>query len=652
MFCNREATGNHMQKRISVWFMAVTYMLCFLFSVGCDKDGNAEKEMRYTDIVLAQNGGSDYAVVLQDGAEPVLERMADEVVEYLERSTGARLPLMTDTEANGRDKVIAIGETSYFLASNIALDEKELTMDGFRIVRKGNNVILAGLQGYSSGYACLEFLAQQIGYEPYAADAIAYRKHDVLRLIDFDYKGIPAFETRMMDGLPATDMATAYRLRLNVVFNHPGGDAYGEAKDIWAGSIGHNSRELIENWTPHTDMFGLSVAEQISLRIQLLANNTTQLCYSVPNTEKAYAAAIADILTKNPSYKYVNISQEDGKDLCKCAQCTAACNTYTSAGYWIRILNKIIALTETWCAAQSPKLDVLYTTYLYNYTFMPAPVREENGRRVPIDSTCVPHEKLHGRIVRGHCMAHELTDPNCEINALDMETLKDWSALGVKMQTWWYIADYTNYIPFINDMHGMKDLYDTYRKFGANDVFAEYISGSNLTMFGYLRMYLHAKLMWNPDLELQPLIDGFFENYYGAAAEEMHRLLDLYQTHVAVSTATDKAFCARVASLRYTSAHWPKNVLEKAAEILGRAAKKAQTTEDPRARAAYVEHIRAELLCVRIMQLLFYEEYGYDVARKADLFDTVQSETQALNVIRFSEGSYMSQWLETIRATL
>ena len=73
MFCNREATGNHMQKRISVWFMAVTYMLCFLFSVGCDKDGNAEKEMRYTDIVLAQNGGSDYAVVLQDGAEPLAQ---------------------------------------------------------------------------------------------------------------------------------------------------------------------------------------------------------------------------------------------------------------------------------------------------------------------------------------------------------------------------------------------------------------------------------------------------------------------------------------------------------------------------------------------------------------------------------------------------
>ena len=82
-----------------------------------------------------------------------------------------------------------------------------------------------------------------------------------------------------------------------------------------------------------------------------------------------------------------------------------------------------------------------------------------------------------------------------------------------------------------NDFDHMKTSYQFFKQMGAIDVFTEMNSGGSITMFGWLRMYLRGKLLWNPDQNLAALIDNFFGCFYKDIAPIMRQVFDLYRTH-------------------------------------------------------------------------------------------------------------------------
>ena len=213
-------------------------------------------EIADTDITLSQNGVSPYKIVVAKDASVSEGYSASTLQKYLELSTGAYIPVVTDaeTELIKDGYVLSVGRNQLFRDSGISVSESEVSRDGYKIVRKDNAVYICGGGDVGTTFGVYEFLKYQIGFEPYTKDEIYYEKKETVKLKDFAYTDAPDFDFRMVD---LYDKETAFLLR---VVNTD----QTNAKYAYAGS---------KDWTPgafHTIRLVLPESEYASAHIKLL----------------------------------------------------------------------------------------------------------------------------------------------------------------------------------------------------------------------------------------------------------------------------------------------------------------------------------------------------------------------------------------------
>jgi len=106
---------------------------------------------------------------------------------------------------------------------------------------------------------------------------------------------------------------------------------------------------------------------------------------------------------------------------------------------------------------------------------------------------------------------------------------------------WDYTTDFKNYIqPHPN----LRVLGPNVKFFVANNVRGLFEQGAYNTIgaeMAELRAWVLAKLLWNPKLDADKLIDEFLAGYYGPAAEHIAAYLKV--THDAVEAAGDHLGC-------------------------------------------------------------------------------------------------------------
>ena len=130
-----------------------------------------------------------------------------------------------------------------------------------------------------------------------------------------------------------------------------------------------------------------------------------------------------------------------------------------------------------------------------------------------------------------------------------LEKLQDWAKITDNFTVWGYSAEYGHYLPFFDNFSFMQSEIKTYVELlNCQNLFMEYISGSNMTSFDYLHCYLFGKLCWNPDIDMEATINEFFKGYYGEVATEMRDIFDTYRNHVAkvdaANSTPDKCYNA------------------------------------------------------------------------------------------------------------
>jgi hypothetical protein len=104
--------------------------------------------------------------------------------------------------------------------------------------------------------------------------------------------------------------------------------------------------------------------------------------------------------------------------------------------------------------------------------------------------------------------------------------LKEWGMLTDNIILWDYVIQFSNLLaPFPN----LRTLQSNVRYFRDNNVKAVFEQG-NREMggeFAELRGYLLAKLLWDPDLNVDELIDDFLKGYYGKSGKIIREYIDL-----------------------------------------------------------------------------------------------------------------------------
>ena len=478
--------------------------------------------IRAGDLVLAERGGpARYAIVVSAQASACERYAAEELRDFLAKVTGVTLPVETDAKPLPR-KAIVVGETRF--GASLGLPENlaaELGEDGFRLLARGERLVIFGSRRRGVLYGVYEVLERFAGCRWYSSwHSVIPSKRRVSVPTDLDDTQIPAFAMRepfWYDLMRNHEFSA--RLRVN------GGSLsaakYGGNSFRFGGGLGncHTFNKLLppdEFFDAHPEYFSYENGRRVK--------HPSQPCLTNPDVLRIVTERVLERIRKDPGAKFYGVSQNDWWHYCQCENCKAVdAEEESHAGTVIRFVNAVAEAVEK----EFP--DVLIETLAYQYTRKPPKITRLRRNVVPCLCTI-------------ECdFARPFDESPYAENAAFCRDIDGWSRQASELYVWDYTTDFSNYaLPFANVLTlqgNLKFLRD--RK--VREVFAQGDYQGRHGDFAELKGWLLAKWMWDPDRPAEPLLRDFFDGYYGKGAPYVRRYFDeLHRVQRDYSSATNR----------------------------------------------------------------------------------------------------------------
>lgn len=464
---------------------------------------------------VIKDGKLRYRIVRSAQALPAEITAAERLSKYFELITGNPVETVTDeTPAKGRE--IVLGLTGRDIPSVKAVRDT-LGGEGYAILKKGKRIFVTGsCENYGRGtlYGAFELL-RLMGCEFYATDTETVPSLNDLVLKKVNKVEKPAFEYRDVYWSAVWDKEISVKL-------HRNGNLAGQLPTEWgngvfyAGQFVHTFSKLVppeEYFEEHPEYFseidGVRTARHLY----------SQLCVTNEDVFNITLAKVRQWLDENPDAKIVSVSQNDSfviGSYCTCPECQAIIDEEGSPmGPLLRFVNRI---------ADSVKVtrpDVAVDVLAYQYSITPP-------------KHTVPRDNVIVRYCTGGCNGHSIEE--CPNNVHAREHIERWGQICDRIYIWDYTTNFAQYLcPFPN-FYTLKDNINFFKNNGVKGVFEQGMyQGGVSGEFGEMRAYVLARLLWNPDLDTDELIDGFMGAYYGAAAPKVRDYFDYIHKVIADS---------------------------------------------------------------------------------------------------------------------
>ena len=459
-------------------------------------------------LTLAEEGQSAYRIVTPAAAIPAERYAAQELQAYLEKITGARLPIVTDAEP-AVSREIVLGDNARLRQVEPAIDFKGLGQDGFTLRAVGERLLIAGGRPRGTLYGVYALLEDKLGVRWFAPDVEVTPRTNRLELPSLNETQVPALEYREVfwsEVLQHPDFAARHRLNGN---HYPLTEKHGGRFAVYFPFV-HSLDSLIppELFKEHPDYFPLIDGQR--------KNGYVQRCLSNPEVLKLAKARVRQWIKEHPEATIISVSQNDTANWCQCDQCKALDEREGSpAASLLRFVNAIAEDLE----ADYPNVRI--DTLAYQYT-----------RKPP--KTLRPRPNVIIRLCSIECcFAHPLAAcPSAENRAFRDDILA-WQPVAPLLYVWDYTPNFANYEqPFPN----FDALQPNVRFFVQHSVKGLFEQG-NSSPGGHgemepLRAYLLAELLWNPEADTRRLTDEFLDAYYGKAAPNLRAYLELLEGQV------------------------------------------------------------------------------------------------------------------------
>ena len=218
-----------------------------------------------------------------------------------------------------------------------------------------------------------------------------------------------------------------------------------------------------------------------------------QLCLTNEDMIRELTKNVLETLRKNPDAKMIDVSQNDWHGFCTCKKCKAIDDAEEShAGTLVLMLNKVAEAVEK----EFP--DVLVESLAYQYT-----------RKPP--KTIKPRDNVLIRLCTIECSYIQPLDG--EQNRKFAADMEGWSKLAKHLFIWDYTTNYNDYLGPHPNLRVLAPNVRYFVKHGAIGLFEEG-EGDD---FCELKNWLLMRVMWEPNLDAEKLIDEFVRGYYGEA---------------------------------------------------------------------------------------------------------------------------------------
>lgn len=471
------------------------------------------------DLTIVENGRSDYQIVTGEQPTRVTRLAADELQHYLAEATGVTLPVVA--QADPGLKQIYLGADA--APAEFAIDLNGVADEGFIVRTVGENIALVGVDRGGSPAeipgtatptltgtmnAVYDFLEEQVGVRWYWHDELGtiVPKTDRLVVPALNYSEEPRFIYRALPYGPQDESGQV------------ASGMWGRRNRLGKSISTYHSHAFfrhlpIEEYAPeHPEYYALVDGRRMTR--YYLSHHGGQVCTTNPEVVNIFAEKCLDYF-RTSDRTMCSVSPNDGGGFCQCAECTAL-----DPGEWpegsgregnplmadrmMTFYNQIAEQTS----AEFP--DRYLGAYVYSYYAMP-PERVK------------PHPNL--ALVLAINSAWRGGSEN--FWAEDRQMIDGWAAvhdymfmydifysstasMGLPAPIVQHTMDYMRHIDDLGYQGGYLYIGPTWESLGPG-------------------AYLMAKLLWDPEADAGAIVDDYYSDLYGAAAEQVRQYDELIE---------------------------------------------------------------------------------------------------------------------------
>jgi hypothetical protein len=459
-------------------------------------------------LTLADNGKSPYQIIIASNAPPAERYAAEELQKYLEKITGAKLPIATDAAEAGTREIL-LGESAHLDKSKLAFDCSALGADGFALRTDGDQLIIAGGKPRGTLNGVYTFLEDKLAVRWFTPELEVVPATNRLALAALNESRIPRLEYREVywrEIMRDADFAARHRLNGNcyaLTAKHGGRAA------VYFPFV-HSFDLLIPRdlFKEHPEYFPLIKGKRV--------DGYVQRCLSNPEVLDLAKRNVRQWIKEHPEATIISVSQNDTGNWCQCDTCKALDDAEGSPA--ASLLKFVNAIADD-IAQDHPQVRI--DTLAYQYT-----------RKPP--KTLRPRPNVIIRLCSIECcFAHALATCSSEENRRFRDDIVAWEPVAPKLYIWDYTPNFAHYQQPFPNLDAIQPNVRFFVEHHVSGLFEQgNYSAGGFGELGPLRAYLLAKLLWNPEADLQRHTREFLEAYYGAAAPQLQAYLDLLQAQV------------------------------------------------------------------------------------------------------------------------
>lgn len=355
---------------------------------------------------------------------------------------------------------------------------------GYFIIGNGRDVVLygAGEKGVLNAvYAFLEM----IGYRLYTPEAMVVPDVSALRLPTCRTVSNPAFAYREVSYYyPNQSQLYADWHHLHTIAD----------RNALFGMYVHTFGQLLPPsrfFDNHPEWYSLNGGRRM---------RDGQLCLSNPEVLEMVCGRLSDTMATAPQKQIWSVSPNDNYNACQCVNCRRLDSLYGGpSGTLLWFVNQV--------ARRFPDKTISTLAYQYTRSAPTGSIRPDSNVNIMLCPIEVGREKP---IVTSNF-------------ARDME---DWSRLTDNIYLWDYVVQFRNYWNPFPNLHILQPNLQLFRNHGVRMMYEQATGALGKSSWMDIRCYMIAKLLWNPDCNIDSIMDDFYRGYFGEAGRYVKEIID------------------------------------------------------------------------------------------------------------------------------
>ncbi len=455
-------------------------------------------------------GASDYVIALDPAASESEVWASKELQHWLAEISGVTLPILAPGEV-GEKPVLSIGWNN--LTAKLAeagAKAPDVHDESFVYHNNGANIAIYGGSQRGTMYGVMAFLENELGVRFYTPRVTVAPKREeyAFRLLRFADK--PGIRVRNVFYHEAFDPTWAAHNRSNGAMGtrvQPGG-----VEGYWAVHTFYPLLPPEEFFEAHPEWYSLIDGKR--------SHDRAQLCLTNQEVLDMLTERLKLRMRENPDNLIYCVSQNDWHGACECDNCQAiATREESEAGPVVWFVNQVAERVKD----EFP--DKYIGTLAYQYTRKPPKTIK------PLDNVVIRFCSIEC------CFAHDFL--TCPQNVSFVEDMKGWAKIAKNVYIWDYVVDFSNYVMPFPNYAVLQSNIQTLRDHNAIGIMEQAAYQSRGGDFSELKAYLISKLLWNPEVEVEPIIDDFMYGFYGRSGQYIREYFDLAQGLVSENTHFD-----------------------------------------------------------------------------------------------------------------